>query len=75
MRYRGLKCGEVVEATDEYQSVFSQGTFIPVSECTIGQQLLDCNVPYYRRPLKAAEDCQTATNTASAPDLQLTLEL
>jgi len=55
--YRAMRCGEIVEATDEYISVFSDGRYVPVADCTVGQKLLDCNVPYYRRPTR---DVQSA---------------
>jgi len=51
-RYRGMKCGEIIEKTDEYISVFTPGQWSIVKECSIGKELLDCNVKYYRRPLK-----------------------
>ena len=55
MRYRSLKAGEIVEATDEYMSFFGNpGAYSPVARCTVGQAILDCNTPYYRRPIQGA---------------------
>jgi len=51
-KYRKMKGGEIVEKTDEYISVYSRGKYIPVAECTIGEGLLECNIPYYRRPIR-----------------------
>lgn len=53
--YRQLKAGEIIQEGDEYISTFTPGVFSPVSRVTIGQPLLECNVPYYRRPIKAKE--------------------
>ena len=50
-RYRKLKVGEIIQETDEYISVFSNGGYIPVKECSVGQELLECNTKYYRRPI------------------------
>ena len=51
MKYRALKAGEIVQKGDEYMSYHTPGVFGPVQECTIGQALLECNTPYYRRPV------------------------
>lgn len=50
-KYRKLKAGEVVKETDEYISTFTPGVYSKVNECTVGKKLLECNIPYYRRPL------------------------
>jgi len=47
--YRRLKPGDVIKYTDEYESVHMPGVYGPVKECSIGQVILPCNVPYYRR--------------------------
>lgn len=52
MKYRQLKTGEVVEKTDEYISVYAPKVFITVKDCTVGQNILECNAKYYRRPIK-----------------------
>ena len=52
MRYRKLKVGEIIARTDEYISVHTPDVYGPVNNCSIGQKLLACNVPYYRRPIK-----------------------
>jgi hypothetical protein len=50
--YRRLRTGEPIEKTDEYISVFSCGNYIPVADCAVGKEILECNVKYYRRRIK-----------------------
>lgn len=52
--YRRLKPGETILPTDEYESIFLPGHYVRVKECSVGQAILPCNVPYYRR--KRAKD-------------------
>ena len=57
--YRPLKTGEVVKPTDEYIPFYysKRGVkkFFLVEPHTVGQEILDCNAKYYRRPLHTDE--------------------
>lgn len=53
MKYRLLKAGEIILATDEYvPALYTHNKrWIPVVEGAVGQELLECNVGYYRRKI------------------------
>jgi len=61
MLYRKLRVGEVIQETDEYQSVFTPGVYVPVASVSVGQEILPCNTPYYRRPIKDAGNDENKT--------------
>jgi len=58
MRYRQMKAGEIVEPTDEYISYHTPSVYGKVADVTVGQRLLECNVKYYRRPMKDEQQQQ-----------------
>lgn len=59
-RYRQMKTGEIIQATDEYIPVRTPNVFIPVAEVSIGQPLYACNEKYYRRPIEPEQEADAA---------------
>jgi hypothetical protein len=55
MRYRKMRTGEIIQPDDEYISVNGK-TYKKVDECSIGKELLECNIKYYRRPILSKKE-------------------